>query len=529
MYSTASYQEPFWAKSAKYVRGRDPLGVQNSSISVYAVLLPGMTNLTLRLRYYGFYLWLLDEYDKLPSDSFFKSSTTNHYNFIRRGELIIAYLMTTKAPQEQSIIGSDYANRKKNEIIELGYYDLALGADKLSTTKKGSVYWDYTSGALGQYYAGSLLNLGLIDAKQRYFERTQNKGAELAQAFRESLNPEAERLFLQRILEGKLYSEDLDRLMAFAINKPLQGTAEGDFYEKLLLAPDQPDEELNTIKPPEQRKETLNLFLSYLNSEDEDLDYTELPYSLYKKQLLSGKFSEAQFGWYYYYLNEQVHYSLEAVFWGLLELMKSKTYSVQEFLGYVTFNTVAHEQLSHFSSQDKLSDVIVKLGEMESSVDDHIDSIPKAVKGSGEFSAITHGIIALLGLYLENEKNLLEVDQYARRYDLRTKYGNALEVFETYVIKSKQLTLYEFVSRLVHTLLNEHIAIAYNKMGNGEKNLLKFIIEDNLLIHIETMEPNFTNPRLRTLYNFSVDLGYLDKEGNLTEEGKSILNQTSIG
>ena len=60
-YNLEKYKEPFWAKSGNFVRGRDPLGVQNSSISVYATLLPGMTNLTLRLRYYGMYLWLLVE------------------------------------------------------------------------------------------------------------------------------------------------------------------------------------------------------------------------------------------------------------------------------------------------------------------------------------------------------------------------------------------------------------------------------------------------------------------------------------
>ena len=73
-YNLETYQEPFWAKSGNFVRGRDPLGVQNSSISVYATLLPGMTNLTLRLRYYGMYLWLLDEYHNLPAYSPFKQS-----------------------------------------------------------------------------------------------------------------------------------------------------------------------------------------------------------------------------------------------------------------------------------------------------------------------------------------------------------------------------------------------------------------------------------------------------------------------
>lgn len=92
-YNLETYKEPFWAKSGNFVRGRDPLGVQNSSISVYATLLPGMTNLTLRLRYYGMYLWLLDEYHQLPNENIFKENIKSQYTFIRRAELITAFLM----------------------------------------------------------------------------------------------------------------------------------------------------------------------------------------------------------------------------------------------------------------------------------------------------------------------------------------------------------------------------------------------------------------------------------------------------
>ena len=110
-FDTATYSEPFWAKSADFVRGRDPLGIQNSSIAVYSLLLPGMTNLTLRMRYYGFYLWLLDQYHHLPPNSPFKQDLTGQYNFIRRAELIVSYVMVNKFPEEQSVIGSDFAFR----------------------------------------------------------------------------------------------------------------------------------------------------------------------------------------------------------------------------------------------------------------------------------------------------------------------------------------------------------------------------------------------------------------------------------
>jgi hypothetical protein len=38
--------------------GLDPLGMQNSSVNLYQTFLPGISNVTLRMRYYGLYAWL---------------------------------------------------------------------------------------------------------------------------------------------------------------------------------------------------------------------------------------------------------------------------------------------------------------------------------------------------------------------------------------------------------------------------------------------------------------------------------------
>jgi hypothetical protein len=42
--------------------GLDPLGMQNGSINLYQRLLPGISNVTLRIRYYGLYAWLASVY-----------------------------------------------------------------------------------------------------------------------------------------------------------------------------------------------------------------------------------------------------------------------------------------------------------------------------------------------------------------------------------------------------------------------------------------------------------------------------------
>jgi hypothetical protein len=70
---------PFWGASINLITGLDPLGLQTTSEATYATMLPGISNLTNRLRYYGFYCWLLDFYFKTEK----KGNSKEQYRFIR--------------------------------------------------------------------------------------------------------------------------------------------------------------------------------------------------------------------------------------------------------------------------------------------------------------------------------------------------------------------------------------------------------------------------------------------------------------
>ncbi len=48
-----------WVKKPKVTRGLDHLGVQAPCINMYSQLLPGVTNVTNRARYFSFYPWLI--------------------------------------------------------------------------------------------------------------------------------------------------------------------------------------------------------------------------------------------------------------------------------------------------------------------------------------------------------------------------------------------------------------------------------------------------------------------------------------
>lgn len=526
MFDTESYQDPFWAKSGEFKRGRDPLGVQNSSISVYSRLLPGMTNLTLRLRYYGYYLWLLNQYANLPEKSPFKENVTGQYTFIRRGELILAFIMGIKHPEELSVIGSNYISKNGDKFKEKGFVDIGMGADKINASKENNVYWDYSSGGLGQYYIGSLVGLGLVVVKNSFFTCTE-KGESLATIYDQELTNDSKGLLLNCISKGELLVSDIDTLQSFALNKEINTTPEGKFYIDMLLNNDGANFTDVTGNIPSQRKQTLAMFLSVIQKSKEEKEWRDLPKLNYQEILSTGKnYTEAHVGWYYYYLNELCHHSLETVFWGLLYEMDGNTYTMNHLIDKITKAVLKDfEKEYKLNPNQTLEELLAEIKEGEFDTFKQIDDIPDIVKNEENIKGIATAIIAFLCLYNENVSHLDKLSQYATNHYLNLKRGNSLQLFQKYIETRKELNIKSFIEKLISVLLNDHIAIAYSKMGNGTKNLLKFIVEDNLLIHIETMKPNFTNPRLRTVFNFLRDLNLIEANGEININGKELLDK----
>ena len=64
-YKVTDITNVYWASNDGFKVGRDPMGIQNSSIATYGCLLPGLTNLTGHIRYYSLYCWLLNEYKEI--------------------------------------------------------------------------------------------------------------------------------------------------------------------------------------------------------------------------------------------------------------------------------------------------------------------------------------------------------------------------------------------------------------------------------------------------------------------------------
>src|SRR5262245_46945708 len=87
MFAKAAF-ELGWIHPAEPIRGLDHLGVQAPCVALYAQLLPGITNVTDRARYYSFHPWVIREFDRRYKDH----SLAAFQKVIRRAEVLFALI-----------------------------------------------------------------------------------------------------------------------------------------------------------------------------------------------------------------------------------------------------------------------------------------------------------------------------------------------------------------------------------------------------------------------------------------------------
>jgi hypothetical protein len=158
-----------WVAPPTLITGQDHLGVRSPCEAIYIHLVPGITNVTDRARYYSFYPWLLWSMDRHVENK----SKDSVLDTLRRAECLL------------TMIGIRHAKTSGEHVAEGdenagGVHDLGLvGRRRLTRPalqKEGSIdigplasrddaqsrYFANPQGGLGQYYFGPLRDLGLV-------------------------------------------------------------------------------------------------------------------------------------------------------------------------------------------------------------------------------------------------------------------------------------------------------------------------------------------------------------------------------
>lgn len=491
-YKVSDISNIYWACNDGFKAGRDPMGIQNSSIATYGCILPGLTNLTGHIRYYSLYCWLLSEYDEMERNG--ETEGVHQYNFIRRAELVMAFIM--KDIDIRAVVGANFFQYERYSLTEEGYYDIEEGADYESDEK----YWSFKSGAFGQYYLGSLIYFSLVKIEENRFYLL-NKGKELAKAFKESVSSEVRELFLECIIYGAVSDEELEELQPIGLHSIKENSKEWVMLNELLTTEDSDGSSL--------RRESILLMLKDI--EEHKVSVSEF---VQHRFLNRGDATDgAPFAWYFYYLCEILHYCIESIFC----LVLNKIDDLHNPPFDILLDTISEDILSNMEEEQLYDDLNEWKDDCTFDINDQWHKVKQDIKDREYTLSVVHALPLLLRLFNEYKCNEKAIKDFEVNHDLVRQRGIFSEGLKAYVEKHLCLDLRGYIAALVRQVMNEHTVVAIAKMGSNNVDLRKFILEEGCVILVEIRYPNQTNPRIESLHNFLVDLKYLSEEDELTD------------
>jgi len=302
--STINY--PAWTDYQKK-NGLDPLGMQNSSVNLYQTFLPGISNVTLRMRYYGLYVWLCRTYAQTEGSD----DPERWKRFVRRAEALYA-LVAYRNGGETGVAGIQWAeNAHDNTTADT--IDFALAADPGSDTKYLQQAW----GAYGAAYGSQLFAIGIFWESPDHAIPVPSKsiGDRLAKVFANGLGDMAP-LFAEVVERGTVTRDELDRLAPVVPSEINLTGDERALYQEILLTPHDP-EDAKALS----RRLSLLLILNVAGLLGREPTADEVRWILYAGQdqkdrpleLETIELEAQRQRWWVYHANDLCHIALETL------------------------------------------------------------------------------------------------------------------------------------------------------------------------------------------------------------------------
>src|SRR5947209_2724581 len=138
---------PQWTKKVAFeAGGRDPLGLSRVSDLIKSQLLPGIVSNNNRARYYSYFCWAFWHIEQEETAQRYKDFEAKY----RKREAVLALATLSNNPRASMLIGVDEAK-----------LTLIRGKERKEVDCDFRVLPSNPLGAFGQYFRGSLYELGL--------------------------------------------------------------------------------------------------------------------------------------------------------------------------------------------------------------------------------------------------------------------------------------------------------------------------------------------------------------------------------
>lgn len=525
--------ETAWVAPPQSIGGLDHLGTQAPCVLIYGQLLPGITNVTDRARYYSLYPWLIWSFEQ----RYPLNDEARFVEYFRRADCLFTLI------SERHARITDHDN-ERHGIAMVGRVQLLQALDRLeagealnlsdyTSQKSAHRYFKNPMGGLGQYYAGTLAGLKLMDPSTKpWIKYTKEHGAPLAEQVNSSTP--ADRFWLV-VENDEVKLADLDAMDAFCACRLSESLGECQTLTDIYF-------DRNNSHEPEgiQRKHSLGLILNLTRSLADGHDLNE---SIFRACIYSGtlpgqkvwevpeSFQATLACWAIYQRNDLLSITCQTVLATALRELEP-----QNVADKITYGSV--ESFADAFSNGKISAAVAQTfgtNSFGSFLERLADAAP-SIKywESQEHEIQVAGRMMKCWAHADDSQTLIELSLtvlalLACRDDLSqspyggvamppealTNYPINLASFRSRVASWRTMTIPEVIADLMRWCLNTHLRVALRKLHQtGRSTFHMRPSERGLEVVGEIPPPANTRPRFSQAVQILHDIGALTRNSS---------------
>lgn len=488
-------------------RGLDPLGMQNSGVALYQALLPGISNITLRMRYYGFFCWLSDAYARRGVTTDFELWR----RWVRRSEALYA-LICAHAAGEAGVGGIDWASRclqLQDEVIDF--------SDATSSEKNTKQYLIQSLGVFGAAYYTQMQEMGLFEEGPNGIQRVKGEpGLAAAHAFRASIGQQVEALFLDAVDTAQVNRATLAALRPMVPSEIPDPSDERKIYENTLFAAGQ-----QKLAADESRRSSLTLILKVADRDKAKPTPDSVRWALFDppEYLLAADLEHQRLLWEAYQCQDLFQIAAAGLLaWSISMMAEADTgRTLSEIHGAVLGRLSQADSNRAATSWSAFRDGI-------NSADFEWRATWTRLTGRrGSPEEKAWDAVSLIGAL---HRRTVEREDLQRTIALALPINGQARSIATelrWFNRNADMTVADLIGEYVRDrIVMRHSWVAMQKLRRQRDYTFLFEVRDGRLIYLNGYQPVATTPRLSPAIQFLEDVRLMNGDG-LTENGRALL------
>lgn len=482
--------------------------------AIYQSLVPGISTITLRYRYYSFFPLILRHYEEKirhPDPAIFRS-------FQRKCEALFALICAHGEP-ELGITGSDWAGRKLNEVTAQsgasGIIDFTVGADPDADEKLR--YLKNKGGAFGGIYSTQMSEMGLIhlpDSGQSNPNPVCSDVAlKLADAIASGLGDIADRFF-EVVASGEILVSDLGSFAAMKPSNLQPGSREHALLKDILLGAT----EASRVTA-QMRRSTLRMLLEITDAHGSVPRAETVKWHWFENVPAKGADQPNQVPqlWFLYQACDLMRLAYEVILSAALTMIDAAPRRRMS-LGELTDELADAVQTASGESWEDFSTAIN--AEAEASAAREYAAAMMEAMDAGETSEQVRNAISLIAILAEKATaEAALVDEALSGAD----YFQSLRTEANFLDRNRSADAGRVIADLIRErILKRHLWVASRKFRNQKAYTFHMEPEEGVLRYRAPIRVSPSSPRLDQALRFLRDISLIDN-GGVTPIGKAEL------